>query len=112
MIIVNIISKSTLVSSSVVTALTFISALMFCLSNSDLFITVTTSSVPSSDSISYFTNRNKVISICAAVMIVVSGGLFTVNAATDGKIAEGIKEELKGSNYLLITSSALYILSI
>ncbi len=39
--------------------------------------------------------RNKIVSICAVLMIVVSGGLFTVNAATDGKIAEGIKEELK-----------------
>ncbi len=36
--------------------------------------------------------RNKVISMCAAVMIVVSSGLFTVNAATDGKIAEEIKK--------------------
>ena len=36
--------------------------------------------------------RNKIVSICAALMIVVSGGLFTVNAATDGKVAEEIKK--------------------
>ena len=48
-----------------------------------------------------YLEETKIVSICAVLMIVVSGGLFTVNAATDGKIAEGIKEELKSNYYKL-----------
>lgn len=53
--------------------------------------------------------RNKVISICAALMIVVSGGLFTVNAATDGKVAEEIKKfitiDYDQSKYKVVTEN-------
>ena len=38
--------------------------------------------------------RKQAISLCATVIILLSGSFLTVNAATDGKIAEGIKEEL------------------
>lgn len=39
--------------------------------------------------------RKQVISLCATVLILLSGSFFTVNAATDGKLAENIKEKYK-----------------
>lgn len=35
--------------------------------------------------------RKQVISLCVAIMIIFSGGLLTVNAATNGKVMEEIK---------------------
>lgn len=40
-------------------------------------------------------NRKRFISLCATVIIFLSGSLLTVNAATDGKLAEDIKEKYK-----------------
>ena len=40
-------------------------------------------------------NRRKVISLCATVVLLLSGSFLTVNAATDGKLAEDIKEKYK-----------------
>ena len=40
-------------------------------------------------------NRKKVISLCATVILLLSGSFLTVNAATDGKLAEDIKEKYK-----------------
>ena len=40
-------------------------------------------------------NIKRFISLCATVIIFLSGSLLTVNAATDGKLAEDIKEKYK-----------------
>ena len=37
--------------------------------------------------------RKEVISLCAVILIFLSGSFITVNAATDGKLAETIKEK-------------------
>ncbi len=39
--------------------------------------------------------RKQVISLCATVIVLLSGSFLTVNAATDGKLAENIKEKYK-----------------
>lgn len=36
--------------------------------------------------------KKQIISICAVVLVATSGGLFTVNAATNGKLVQDIKE--------------------
>lgn len=55
--------------------------------------------------------RNKVVSICAALIVVISGGLFTVNAATDGKVAEEIKKVITinydQSKYKVVTENKI-----
>ncbi|MCI8309892.1 MAG: hypothetical protein HFJ45_06955 [Clostridia bacterium] len=38
------------------------------------------------------TKMKKIVSVCAVSMLVLSGGFFTVNAATDGKLVENIKD--------------------
>ena len=37
--------------------------------------------------------RKRVISMCAVAVILLSGSLLSVNAATDGKLAEDIREK-------------------
>lgn len=37
--------------------------------------------------------RKQIISLCATVMMVLSGGFLTVNAATEGKLVEDIKQK-------------------
>lgn len=39
--------------------------------------------------------RKQAISLCATVIILLSGSFLTVNAATDGQLAENIKEKYK-----------------
>lgn len=39
--------------------------------------------------------RKHIISLCATTVIVLSGSFFSVNAATDGKLVEDIKEKYK-----------------
>lgn len=55
--------------------------------------------------------RNKVVSKCAALIVVISGGLFTVNAATDGKVAEEIKKVITinydQSKYKVVTENKI-----
>lgn len=57
------------------------------------------------------TKRNKVISICTMLIVVISGGLFTVNATTDGKIAEEIKKAITinydQSKYKVVTENQI-----
>ncbi len=36
--------------------------------------------------------RKQVISVCTAILLVLSGGFLTVNATTDGKLVEDIKD--------------------
>lgn len=37
--------------------------------------------------------RKQIVSICAVAVIMLSGSFFTVNAATDGKLVESVKEK-------------------
>lgn len=41
------------------------------------------------------TKRRHIISLCATTIILLSGSFFSVNAATDGKLVEDIKEKYK-----------------
>lgn len=38
--------------------------------------------------------RKQAISICTAILLVLSGGFLTVNATTDGKLVEDIKDKI------------------
>lgn len=42
--------------------------------------------------------KKQVLSLCAASIIVLTGGFITVNAATEGKLVDGIKEIIKVNN--------------
>lgn len=39
--------------------------------------------------------RKQIVSLCATTLILLSGSFFTVNAATEGKLVEDIKEKYK-----------------
>lgn len=57
--------------------------------------------------------RKQVVSVLTATLIVLSGGLLTVNAATDGKLVEDIKQKyeemivvkLEDDNYQITTET-------